>query len=493
MKQLKVRIKLEAPVIISLASGDSTMTQTLSYIPGSTVLGLLANLYIRQHGLYGFNRLFMMGGLRFLNLYPFVNGEACIPCPQNLWKSKRIEKAGESSLHNVFRIKTNLELKKNSSFVWRRVFSAGKTELHEPQKQLAFHHERNYQKGISEESVVFTYEALAPGNEFCGYIVGAEEDLKLVKALLDNQSHLRLGKSKTAQYGRCDLVESEIEELPEAKDAGNYLLLCSDAIFYNEEGTSCADKELLAKILGVKIEDAYTESGRHETAVSILKAKRPSEYTIKAGSIFKLEKLPENHQNIQRYGIGERRWEGFGEVMFVEAGRDHYHIDVPERAAVNKPEGKIPTLIQNICSSTLQRLHISRLKEEAFNAAENINTKPLTKSLVARLDSFVKTGNFAGSLEQLRKTSTDKLRKAYDKDSKDLLTILKDIDNKIEGIIGETYGLMLSENKRLANLKTEFCLDDVSLNQARSIYLHTFFPALRRKIGQEKKAAGGKQ
>lgn len=489
MKQLKIRIKLLSPVIMSLASGDSTMTQTLSYIPGSTLLGLLANLYIPQHEMDDFNRLFMMGELRFLNLYPFVNGIEYIPSPQNLWKKK---KADDKELYNMFDQEANaIHLKKNGGFVSRRVFESGATQLFEPPKQLSFHHERNYSKGVSEKGVVFNYEALSAGNEFYGYILGKEADLLLMQELLTKQKYLRLGKSKTAQYGKCELVESKIEDLPAIEATDSYMLLCSDAIIYNENGSSCVDKEQLAKRLGVKIEAAFMDSGRYETAVNILKAKRPSEHTIKAGSIFKLDRLPENYRDLQLYGIGERRWEGFGELIFTSV-KDCMISDAAPQS-FPKPEGDVPLLIKDICTTTLRRLEKSQLKKEAYNTAATVDVARLSKSLIARLEAFALSGDFDKLYKQLKKTAKDKLDKSYVNHNKTLYEFLKSksIDMVISGIQEKTTQLWLGQDKSLTDLKNEFKLIGLDNKEASSIYLRTFLLSLRRRINQKQK--GGKQ
>lgn len=496
MKQLKIRIKLLSPVIMSLASGDSTMTQTLSYIPGSTLLGLLANLYIPQHEMDDFNRLFMMGELRFLNLYPFVNGIEYIPSPQNLWKEKKPDSKmlynNSDMLYNMFDPEANaIQRKKNGGFVSRRVFTSGTTQLFEPPKQLSFHHERNYSKGVSEKGVVFNYEALSAGNEFYGYILGKEADLLLMQELLTKPKHLRLGKSKTAQYGKCELVESKIEDLPAIEATGSYMLLCSDAIIYNESGSSCVDKELLAKRLGVKIEAAFMDSGRYETAVNILKAKRPSEYTIKAGSIFKLDRLPENYRDLQLYGIGERRWEGFGELIFTSVKNCIISDAAPQ--SFPKPEGDVPLLIKDICTTTLRRLEKSQLKKEAYDTAENVEVARLSKSLIARLEAFALSGDFYKSFNQLKKTAKDKLGKSYVNDHTNLSDLLEqeNLKNVISEIQEKTSWLCLGQGKSLTDLKTEFDLEGLDNKEASSIFLRTFLLSLRRIINQKQK--GGKQ
>jgi len=66
MKSLKYRIKLTAPTIISGTSGDSVTNSCLSYIPGTTILGILAGRYLQQYNdKTEFERLFLRSGLFF--------------------------------------------------------------------------------------------------------------------------------------------------------------------------------------------------------------------------------------------------------------------------------------------------------------------------------------------------------------------------------------------------------------------------------------------
>ena len=49
MKSLKYSIKLTAQTIISRIAGDSVTNSCLSYIPGTTILGMLATRYIKKY------------------------------------------------------------------------------------------------------------------------------------------------------------------------------------------------------------------------------------------------------------------------------------------------------------------------------------------------------------------------------------------------------------------------------------------------------------
>jgi len=69
-KALKLKIELKSPLIIAHQSGDSTLTKTLSYIPGTSILGVLASNYLKKNGdMPEFYRLFIRGGLGFKNIY----------------------------------------------------------------------------------------------------------------------------------------------------------------------------------------------------------------------------------------------------------------------------------------------------------------------------------------------------------------------------------------------------------------------------------------
>ncbi|MCB5250572.1 MAG: hypothetical protein RBS16_09945 [Candidatus Cloacimonadales bacterium] len=488
MKKLDIIIKLISPVIISQSSGDSTLTNTLSYIPGSTVLGLLANMHISKNGEEDFDRLFMMGGLRFLNLYPFFDDREYFPCPMNIQYDKKDYDNKKPLLNMLDDNEDDLTLMKKfgSSFFAEK---DGIASFYQPKKKLYFHHERDYEEGISKESIIFTYEALEPGQEFSGSIIGEEKDLKIIEELLAKTKTIRIGKSKTAQYGRAELIKVEIVDLVEP-EGGTYLLLKSDLILKNKNYASVNGLDAVIEALNdslanknekFSIDKCFMESARNEIAVGILRAKKPVDYTIKAGSVFKLTKTPDNYMNLQKYGIGERRWEGFGDIEFKEFDNKYYR-DNEEDRLVERPNTEVPELIKNICKNALYRVQEEHLMQKAYIAAKLFKGN-ISKSLASRLEGFARSGSFSESFAELRDISKDTLKKCYvnNENLYDYLNDKEKMNLMIDEELASTSELNFSKEKKVADFKKDFGLEDIAYEDAKRIFLTTFFLALRRK------------
>ncbi|MBU0567810.1 CRISPR-associated RAMP protein Csx10 [bacterium] len=78
MNKYQMNVTLLSPVCIAQKRGTGNIIETLDYIPGSTIRGALAMLYIRQRGTDAdFYRIFTSDNVRFGNCYP--EGAKVIP------------------------------------------------------------------------------------------------------------------------------------------------------------------------------------------------------------------------------------------------------------------------------------------------------------------------------------------------------------------------------------------------------------------------------
>jgi len=381
-------------------------------------------------------------------------------------------------------------LKRVGSFA--SVYEMEKTKfisLFEPRKKLYFHHERDYDTGISKESKIFTYEALDPEQTFKGSVLGKQEDLLIIKDLLDKNKVLRIGKSKTAQYGKTELISAEIKDFEQTQN-GHFMFLKSDMIIKNINYSSVTDLEAIEKILGVKIENCFMETGKNEVSVSYIKAKKPVDYVIKAGSVFELKSLPAKIDNMKLYGIGERRWEGFGDVAFMTF-KDSYSIKKNEDIKPIKPNTSCPQLIKDICQKTLHKIQKVHLESHAVNVALSID-RCISKSLASRLEGFASSGRFEEYFQQLRKISKDALKKCY-VDNQTLYNYLKEIDKEIKKELKATMSLKMSSSRSIEDFMQDFALVSLSDDEAKRAYLNTFFLTLRRSLKKDEKKGGNNE
>jgi len=477
MQQLKIRIRLESPVVISAQSGDSTLTGTLDYIPGSSILGLVAVRYLKDKVKTAeFDRIFLRGDVHFHNLYPVRGNDEFLPCPQNIWRSK----SDPGRFINIFSKPNNADdYQKVDTFA--RV-TGNFLDIHPVETEIFFHHERDYARGISKSGVVFNYEALSAGQEFSGCIQGSEDYIGLIHELLSTDKTLRIGKSKTSQYGNAVLLTCENSEYAmdrEKELACSTMVMASDTIIKNSMGISTVELYELETILGTKIISAALNTSRTETIVNAHRAKRPSEIAFKAGSVFMLEVCPTNAEDLVMHGLGERTWEGFGRVYFPEEFPDDLSLLSVTASQTGLPQPAVPEVIKILVTEIREQLVTSMVSRKAEDIAAIIGPKKLSNSLLGRLESFARSGNFNASFARLRNISKQNLQKAR-LENKNLAEYLENIDQEIRNLVESARAMRLGTNKYLRDLIADTGLGEIDPETMKSVFLHTLFLSLRR-------------
>ena len=477
MHQLKIRIRLESPVVISAQSGDSTLTGTLDYIPGSSILGLVAGKYLKARAKDAeFDRIFLRGDVHFNNLYPVRGNDEFLPCPQNIWRSK----SDPGRFINIFSYPNNADDYQKVD-TYARV-TDNYIDVQPADKEIFFHHERDYARGISKSGVVFNYEALSAGQEFTGCIQGSKDDIGCIQDLLIQDKTLRIGKSKTSQYGNAVLMTYENSEYSIDKErelAGSIMVMASDTIIKNTMGISTVELSELERILNTKITSAALNTSRIETIVNAHRAKRPSEIAFKAGSVFILEVCPTNAEDLVMHGLGERTWEGFGQVYFPEEFPDNLSLLGVTAGPTRLPQSEVPDVIRRLVTELRDQLVTSKISSKAEDIAANIGPKKLSNSLLGRLESFARSGNFNASFARLRSISKQNLQNAH-LENTNLAEYLAKIDQEIQKLIETAKAIRLGSKKSLRDLIVETHMEEIDPEKLKSVFLHTLFLSLRR-------------
>ena len=200
---------------------------------------------------------------------------------------------------------------------------------------------------------------------------------------------------------------------------------------------------------------------------------------------------------LQKNGIGERRGEGFGRIVFGWQSecksKDTYTLRKANKKKPEKPSGEIPEQTRDIVQTIVKdfiskKVELSALREvKAFVHVNKENLGLPSKSLIGRLEAMVKIldkDKFREVLEKdLRKTARDRLEGCKDtKGGQTLFEYLKNHSKKItvEEIFKEQD---MSEVKKLCeekeiNFKPE---GDKDLeNTLYHNYFQSFFSEMRR-------------
>ena len=309
-------VKLLDPIMLVQQNGD----ESTDYVPGSSVLGFFASR-LASHS--EFENLFLKDRVRFSNLYPMHDGKRTYPAFGIIAKVKGGDKDG--SLTTMLTEVPGSSLKPlKAGFVDASTFAPVSTPM-----EIVYHHSTGNGRDDAE-SELYTQRCLSAGQELSGRIEGPAW---LIRPLLDvmGERFLRFGRSKSAQYSRCELmvdktsisVVGDVEGDVKVWDGACVWLLDSDVLLINER-TACWSPtyEDLAAALGVgknEIDEVHTYL-RFKT-VSGYNAKwnqkKPHVRALAAGSCLAFRATGYRSPSVR--WVGARNGEGFGRLILMRA------------------------------------------------------------------------------------------------------------------------------------------------------------------------------
>lgn len=513
MQSLKYRITTLSPLIIRNNTGDINMVSTGECIPGTTILGALAQRYIHAkpindnaHMDSNFFNWFLKGDLIFTNAYILYHGDNNstknnLPVPFSI----QSDRDNENDIYDLLFYEGEVINENNEIINTRSEKGFGRMDgeyfYKQPvKKSLNFHHERDSKTGMTKKGVIFNYESIAPEQTFEGNILGEEEILKEILNSFGEQTTVYLGRSKSAQYGKVlfEIFSDNPEAyLPEAgKDAENdgevSLTLISDTIIYNDCGFSTTEvKEFekeLQKILGgnARIKKSFIKTGEVENFVSVWKLRNPSETCFLMGSCFLIDGIsPTDNKliNLIEKGVGERTNEGFGRVFAGWQKERELEKKEHDKPGKSSPDSEIPPGTKEIVQKILKEHIRKNIELEALREYTGfINNHLPSKSLIGRLEAMVKhqdKNTFRESIKALRNTAKDKLQRCHNK-YKTLFEFLMEKDINIDAIIKEPEigGICKITDLNPPN-------DTDYMTELYRSYFITFFLSMRRKLKQQ--------
>ena len=221
MKIKNYLITLKQPVIISEKSASVGAHQSLDYIKGSTLLGLLASRLYRSLSSEDAFLLFHSGKVRFNDALPVnTNGDQiAYPVPMSLHSFKAEKYADEDKLisnkiFDISKVNSNSYLKESLKYkqpVQLRGFyitSDGKRVS--PVKEHTLKTAIDPLHNRAKESQLFGYEALAAGQSF-SFSIHADNDVsdevwEMLCTQVVGKAHL--GRSRSAQFGAVEINEA---------------------------------------------------------------------------------------------------------------------------------------------------------------------------------------------------------------------------------------------------------------------------------------------
>ncbi len=341
------------PLILSSESSD----ESESYILGQNLLGVLAGRYLSLKGTSAedklFKDLFLNGTVCYSNIYPSVCGRNFYPAPEyiNVMKKSKalvnlldikgqelVEQNKDDNNEEVIiysRRNGNQPKKLKDKFI--SIDNDLKISTAEVQKGIIYHHSHHIENSEGKEGLLYASEVISPGQHFSGNIIAPEKYVKLISSFLE-QGDMFFGKSRTAQYGRCELIKASSNklEIPYIHyKSGDQIVITfkSDGLFIDENGiyTIYNDKLpfIIAQLLGIEnysIAGSFIKTSKYTGYLGVWNLRKDAIPAVKAGSAIIMTLNSDIDLPIEKY-IGERNLEGYGVVSIDNISSMKYKVN----------------------------------------------------------------------------------------------------------------------------------------------------------------------
>jgi CRISPR-associated protein Csx10 len=357
---LNLDLRLQTPVLVPNKTLGN-LVSTKDHIPGSLLIPALDAWF---KDLLGDRRTLALAGgaVQVRNAYPCWDDQRLLPVPAALFKRKEGEDftnhlLGEPPAENGERPQRKQQ---RGGYVSPLGLpppqSAQETDKNEGSihkvDTLAITHatvDDETQRPTEAVGGVFTYQAIRPGQPFRAELWIARS---LVKELPERwceaaPKSIRIGRAKKDDYGRVSLACTKAMTPPvEPADGCLKVWLVSPLLLRDDALNFSADPELFAERLGESLGvtlthkprdlgndapqqsessgaqslAAFTRTFRDEGWINAWQMRRPSRFGLAAGSCFAFEVVgtldAATLTRVQSQGLGERRGEGYGELVF---------------------------------------------------------------------------------------------------------------------------------------------------------------------------------
>jgi len=423
--RVRVIVRLDEPVLVAGRAEAGNQYQTLPYIPGSVVLGVLANLAAQRCDLTDgdnyrdFVRLFLRGAVLFPSLYPAhfqsPNLFPAIPAPLVLRTCSAVPWEKEDEGHGVYEAWDETavcpickaggldgRLEPVTGFV---VLRRRAPYTINPTEAVELHIQVDPARGRVEPGKLYGYRSLSAGQYFVGEMVCLGENswqrLKEMTGIAEEAPLVwRLGKARRRGYGKATVWLERCDERPplwiqlpleeRVKDVSPSMTvtmtLLTDCLMVNPWGQQARGfaTEWLEEALGL---------GRLEIVVALARERvvdgfnayfgmpRCRDVALAAGSAVKFRLLspPTNWKGrlaeLEIEGIGLRRNEGFGRVAFNHPLYDRREalsgtsIRLPEALRVSPPEKEA---FEKLWQEHLDRSGLDKSVDQRFGAVARL-------------------------------------------------------------------------------------------------------------------------
>jgi CRISPR-associated protein Csx10 len=436
-------LALRSPVIAATLPGDPNSVATQPFIPGSAIRGAVAARLLAD-GTTGdskeFRQLVLSGSVRYLHAYPEIAGARGLPATAS-WRSTKSDPDQARDLaafsgriteqtdpEDFLQVWPEEPLAAIGGYFAAPTSSAGARELQAPRIRARLHQQRDRAKGRPwlekreghelPRGAIFAFEYLDAEQAFRGAIQVMDPTPALVgriKALLCQP--LLIGRSRRAGYGGDAVltftaaVHREYEDVSgslsaDVRPGQRFRVMLASAFIGRHPSTGQIDPVALELELGEKLGGQATVERRRwgfELIGSFNQKWRlevPQVWAVSGGATLVLmtatQPIPlSTLRDVEHEGLGERRIEGFGRVLFLQHSEDGETFRL--RRSVERPTsqhgaGTPPSDVQEAVRIQIRflegRIVLAAARTELDRLASDLAMQPRrlpTNSLLGRV------------------------------------------------------------------------------------------------------------
>lgn len=211
---LKLSLRLLDRVVLSRTAATAGGHETLDYIPGSALLGVAAGaLYRKCRDSW---LLFHSGKVRFSNAYPVTSdGSMGLPSPLSYFVEKASASRGSlgPGLGDfIDRSMRDSEEGAQLSQV-RGLYLTGDGRRVGVDRSNTLRTAIDERRGTAKENALYDYQSISAGSRFVGFVDLDTEDECFADEIASafNCGSIRLGRSRSAEYGRVAVAVERID------------------------------------------------------------------------------------------------------------------------------------------------------------------------------------------------------------------------------------------------------------------------------------------
>ncbi|MGS2743864.1 type III-B CRISPR module-associated Cmr3 family protein [Halomonas sp. LS-001] len=336
--QCVLKVTLEQDVILGATGATLGNLETLDYLPGSVFLGAAASRLYSELTDEEAWRLFHSGAVRFNDALPLAGSEPAWPVPLSWhhYKGEDFKKdapygaPATLSASKIFDSALNTDTDgQRQPKQLRKGYVTLSGGYSTSSKQLRMKTALDADTGRAAEGQLFGYQSLEAGQVFVFMLEAAVADQALLdKAVASLTGTLRLGRSRSAQYGRVRVERLELAaatqtQLPTATAEGTTLSLwlLSDLALVDELGqpTVQPHPECLGLPEGAEwlSKESFLRTRRYSPYNAYRRSHDEERQVITRGSVLRYQlrnPLTEDQFTTLQQGLGVYQSTGLGRV-----------------------------------------------------------------------------------------------------------------------------------------------------------------------------------